>query len=168
MRSAGSRGPGLPAGAPGAADLIARLGMQPIDGEGGWWAPGPRTAGLSSITVLLSNTPDGFSALHLLDIDEGWQWLGGADITMLALRPDGTGERVRLASNAAQLVIPAGTWQGAATGGAWSLAACWCAPAFTPDCFTLGDRARLCEDFPAYADHITMLTRVRDIPQGAR
>ena len=54
-----------------AAEVIARLKMQPIPEEGAWFAPGPRTQGLNAITVLLTDQPDGFSAMHRLTIDEG-------------------------------------------------------------------------------------------------
>ena len=35
--------------------------------------------------------PDGFSAMHRLAIDEGWQWLDGAPAALLRLRPGGSG-----------------------------------------------------------------------------
>jgi hypothetical protein len=53
-----------------AEQIIRDLKMQPISGEGAWFAPGPRTQELSSITVLLTDQPDGFSAMHSLTIDE--------------------------------------------------------------------------------------------------
>ncbi|HQY95850.1 MAG TPA: hypothetical protein PLU83_02605, partial [Phycicoccus sp.] len=72
-----------------AEQIIRDLKMQPISGEGAWFAPGPRTQELSSITVLLTDQPDGFSAMHSLTIDEGWQWLDGAPVALLRLRRGG-------------------------------------------------------------------------------
>ena len=74
-----------------ADEVITRLGMQPIPEEGAWFVPGPRTQALNAITVLLTDRPDGFSAMHRLTIDEGWQWLDGAPAALLRLRPGGSG-----------------------------------------------------------------------------
>lgn len=144
---------------PTAAELVERLGMQPIAGEGGWWAPGTRTPELSSITALLADTDDGFSALHVLTIHEGWQWLDGDPLELVRLHPDGTADTVTLDRHTHQAVVPAGVWQGARTLGAWTLFGCWCAPAFTDDCFTLGERSALLAAYPGYAAHVTALTR---------
>lgn len=142
-----------------AADVIADLGMAPIPGEGAWFAPGPRTAALSAITVLLGDAPDGFSAVHRLDVDEGWQWLEGDPAVLLRLSPDGTGSRTVLDAASPQALVERGTWQGAATRGRWTLLACWCAPAFLDAHFTLGDRAGLRTAYPRFAREITLLTR---------
>lgn len=143
-----------------ADELVERLGMQPIAGEGGWWAPGPRTPELSCITALVADTEDGFSALHVLTIHEGWQWLDGDPLRLTRLYPDGTGDTVTLGADNPQAVVPAGVWQGARTLGGWTLFACWCTPQFTDDCFTLGDRTSLIEQYPAYAATVADLTRV--------
>ena len=69
-----------------ADEVIARLGMLPIPEEGAWFAAGPRTRGLNGIIALLTDRPDGFSAMHRLTIDEGWQWMAGAPATFLLTR----------------------------------------------------------------------------------
>ena len=142
-----------------AAEVITALGLQPLDHEGAFWAPGPRTAGLSSITSLITSAPDGFSALHVLSIDEGWQWLAGAPLTMLQLHPDGTTASHILDENSRQRVVPAGVWQGASTTGEWTLIACWCAPAFEWHHFTLGTREELLSAYPSASARIEELTR---------
>lgn len=142
-----------------AARIRDELGMAPIDQEGGWYALGPRTEGLSSIMALLTDAPEGFSALHRLTVDEGWQWQDGDPVTMLLLRPDGSGEQVRLDRRNPQVLVPAGVWQGGASQGPWSLIATWCAPQFTDDVFTLGRRAALTEQYPDWAGPIEELTR---------
>lgn len=143
-----------------AEEVIAALGLQPLEHEGAFWAPGPRTAGLSSITSLITNAADGFSALHVLSIDEGWQWLGGAPLDMMHLHPDGRATTHTLDADNRQLVVPAGVWQGASTRGEWTLIACWCSPAFEWEHFTLGDRAQLTAAYPQSAARIKELTRV--------
>ena len=77
-RQQGRRRPGGGAGAvsESADQVIARLKMEPIPEEGAWFVAGPRTQNLNAITVLLTDQPEGFSAMHRLTIDEGWQWLG--------------------------------------------------------------------------------------------
>jgi len=142
-----------------AEDLIATLGMEPIPEEGAWLAQGPRVPGLSTILALVADRPDGFSAMHRLEIDEGWQWIDGDPLTMLRLHPDGTSEETVLDAEHPQLLVPRGVWQGARTLGAWTLFSCWCAPAFEGHHFTLGDRATLTAAYPDRADLIAALTR---------
>lgn len=133
--------------------------MQPIPHEGAWFAPGPRTQQLSSITVLLTSAGNGFSALHRLGIDEGWQWLDGDPALMLRLRRGGKASITMLGPQHCQQLVRRGDWQGAATLGEWTLAACWCSPAFRPEHFELGDRDDLTAAYPAYAAEIAALTR---------
>ena len=98
-----------------AEQVIARLKMQPIPEEGAWFAAGPRTQGLNAITVLLTDRPDGFSAMHRLSIDEGWQWLGGAPAALLRLRPGGSGVLNYVDAATSQFLVRRGTWMGAST-----------------------------------------------------
>lgn len=142
-----------------APDVIAELGLRPLEQEGAWWAPGPRTRNLSSITVLLTDSPDGFSALHSIDVDEGWQWLDGAPAAMLRLSAGGRGRLTALERRSGQVLVHAGTWQGAATLGAWTLLTCWCSPAFRWEGFTLGARAPLQGGWPEWSREIEALTR---------
>lgn len=144
---------------PEARQLIAELDMQPIPQEGAWFAPGARTERLSCITGMLADTDDGFSAMHRLSIDEGWQFLDGDPAEVTLLHADGTHTIHRLDQNIAQLVIPAGTWMGARTLGRWSHFSCWCTPVFTPDCFELGRYAALIASHPGASAQIAALTR---------
>lgn len=147
-----------------ARQVIARLMMQPIPEEGAWFVAGPRTQGLNAITVLLTDRPDGFSALHRLTIDEGWQWLAGAPAALLRLRPDASGLLSELGPQSSQLLVPHGTWMGASTQGEWTLLSCWCSPAFRPEHFELGDRTLLTAGYPSHAAQVAALTR--DEPVG--
>ncbi|GAA4409235.1 cupin domain-containing protein [Fodinibacter luteus] len=147
-----------------AEQVIERLAMTPIPEEGAWFVAGPRTQGLNAITVLLTDRPDGFSAMHRLAVDEGWQWLAGAPAALLRLRRGGTGVLNYVGPQSSQFLVRHGTWMGASTLGEWTLLSCWCAPAFRPEHFELGDRAELVERYPSYATEITALTR--DEPVG--
>ena len=147
-----------------AQDVIARLRMQPIPEEGAWFAPGPRTQELNGITVLLADRPDGFSAMHRLTVDEGWQWLGGAPAALLRLRPGGSGVLTYVGPERPQVLVRRRTWMGASTLGDWTLLGCWCAPAFRPEHFELGDRDALVARYPDFAAEVTILTR--DEPVG--
>jgi uncharacterized protein len=57
-----------------------------------------------------------------------------------------------------QLVVPAGTWQGASPDGEWSLVGTTTAPPFDAH-FELGDRGELARRYPEAADRIAELTR---------
>ena len=140
-----------------AHEVIKRLGLQPLADEGGFWKAGPRTPNLNSITYLM--TPEGFSALHVLTVAEGWQWLAGAACQMLQLRPDGTYVSLELGPAWPATVVAPGVWQGSRTTGDWTLVSCWCAPAFTDECFTLGGRDALTAVYPEAAPLIEELTR---------
>lgn len=141
-----------------ADEVVTALGLEPLVAEGGYWAAGPRTPGLGAITALLTDAADGFSAMHRLTIDEGWQWLDGDPAMLLLLRADGSGRQTRLGPHE-PVVVPRGDWQGATTLGRWTLVACWCSPAFVWEHFTLGERAALERDYPRWRAEITALTR---------
>jgi len=145
-----------------AEQIIDELRMKPIPDEGAFFVEGPRTQGLSSILVLLTSAPDGFSAMHRLTVDEGWQWLEGAPTALLRLRESPKRNRGTLSlldRTRRQMLVREGVWQGAATLGDWSLLSCWCSPAYRAQHFMLGGRDPLTESFPEYAAEIAALTR---------
>lgn len=145
-----------------AQEVIADLKMKPIPDEGAWFVEGPRTQALSSILVLLTSENDGFSAMHRLSIDEGWQWLDGAPAALLRLKESprrNHGTLTLMSAARRQMLVRAEVWQGAATMGEWTLMSCWCSPAFRPQHFELGARGPLSEAFPGYAAEIAALTR---------
>ncbi|MDA3628955.1 cupin domain-containing protein [Saccharopolyspora sp. WRP15-2] len=155
---------GLPGGddpAVGRA-LIERLGLEPLEGEGGHVRKMYADENMSS-AIYLMVAPD-FSALHKLDSPEVYHWQGGAPVRMLVLDPDGTSRRVTLgpdldAGQVLQVVVPAGAWQGSRPGGAWSLVGLTLSPPFRFEGFALGDRADLRRGWPEAADEIDALTR---------
>jgi predicted cupin superfamily sugar epimerase len=146
-----------------AADVIERLGMTPIPEEGAWIAEGPRTQELSAATVLLTAAPDGFSAMHRLTVDEGWQWLAGAPAALLRLRRGGSGVLNYIGPEHPQVLVRRQTWMGASTLGEWTLVSCWTAPAFRPEYFELGRRETLVARYPDFAVEVRALVRERPV-----
>jgi predicted cupin superfamily sugar epimerase len=117
-----------------AAEVVAALHMEFLEGEGVWIAPIYRSDHGSAIYALL--TPEGFSALHLLDEDELWVHVAGAPVRMLLLHPDGSIEEPTLGcaigpGQGSTHLVPAGTWQGSSVDGPWALVVCSLAPPFS-------------------------------------
>ena len=151
--------------------IAARLGLVPLPAEGGryrrtWSGPedaSGRPAG-SAILMLLTDDPDGFSALHRLPIDEVWHFYRGDSMELLLLRPDGGDELRRLGDgdgDLVQTVVTAGTWMGArvAPGGTWSLFGTTMAPGFVPADYEGGDADGLARRHPGREALIRALCR---------
>lgn len=168
-----------------AEELKAMLGLVPLPHEGGYYAEtyraaesigrealppryaGPRSFG-TAIYYLL--TPDTFSALHRLESDETYHFYLGDPVELVMLRPSagsgGSGEVLVLGSDLRagqrlQLTVPHGVWQGSRLrpGGRWALLGTTMAPGWDAAGFTLGLRADLLHEFPAWRNWIEMLTR---------
>jgi predicted cupin superfamily sugar epimerase len=161
-----------------AAQIISKLGMNPLPLEGGYFVPawtsperGPGGRALASAILFLITEGD-FSALHRLKTDEIWHFHAGDAAELVRLRPGGDSCRVIVlgsdinAGHAGLAVVPAGEWQGArirhpgapdARG--WTLFGCTLAPAWDEREFELGQRDALVAAFPAHADLIRALTR---------
>ena len=139
-----------------AEDIIARFRLEPLPGEGGfyrqtWFSRGANGApDPTGTAILYLVTPESWSALHRLSLDEVFHvYLGDAcDMVMVS----GSGEvvEVRLGSDIVageqvQHVVPAGWWQGTrlADGGSWALLGTTMAPGFRPDVFELATESDL-------------------------
>lgn len=159
---------------PGAQEIIERLGLEALPGEGGWfrrtWAspievePG-RPAG-SAIYFLLTPGPMGFSALHRLECDEVYHFYAGDPVELHRIDREGRDRPVRLGQNIlageeVQAVVAAGILQGSrlVQGGEWALLGTTMAPAFVPGEFSLPGRAELLGLYPGLAETILDLTR---------
>lgn len=142
-----------------AAEVIAELGLEPLADEGGFWKAAARTDAMNSIYFLMTDSAEGFSALHKLQITEGWQWVAGAEVEMLQISPAGEARTLQLNSRSTHSIVPINHWQAARSQGRWSLVTCWCAPAFEPAHFELGERNQLMAHFPHLAAEITRYTR---------
>jgi predicted cupin superfamily sugar epimerase len=164
-----------------ADEIIAKLGLQPLPHEGGFFArtwTGQTDATLqapigTAIYFLLTDAT--FSALHQLQTDELWHFYAGAPVEHWQLtRGSARAERCVLGPDILggqfpQLIVPAGKWQGARlvpspekTGAknSWALLGCTLAPGWTGGDFLLGERAVLLAEFPGAAEIIGSLTRV--------
>ncbi len=115
-----------------AEQVIERLGLEYLDGEGVWFRLLWRNESGSAIYGLM--TPEHFSALHRLREDELWVHVAGAPVDMLLLHPDGGSERVLLGrgpDHRLHVLVSAGSWQGSSPQGEWSLVVCSLAPPFS-------------------------------------
>ncbi|HMD60267.1 MAG TPA: cupin domain-containing protein [Opitutaceae bacterium] len=161
-----------------ASRLIARLGLSPLPGEGGFFAPtwtspgrGPDGRAFAS-AILFLITQDDFSALHRLGMDEVWQFGAGDAAELFRLDPRDASCRACVlgpdvaGGDAPQAVVPAGEWQGvrilparARDPRGWSLFTCTVSPAWDRSDFELGRREALVREFPPHAAIIRALTR---------
>lgn len=150
-------------------DLVAHYGLEPIPREGGLfrstWAgpPGPdgRPEGTAIVALL---TPSDFSALHRLPADEIWHFYLGDPLELLLLAPDGTSSTAVLGPDVlggqhVQFTVPAGTWMGGRTLGAWSFFGCTMAPGFTYEGYEHGEAVDLTARYPEAAARILELCR---------
>lgn len=166
-----------------AEQVIALLGLQPLPGEGGYFAETYRSsfsldagevapaftgerAAATAIYYLI--TPDAFSALHRLTGDEIYHFYAGDPIDLALLHSDGNHETIRLGNDLRQgqrpqMVAPGGSWQGSALepGGSWALVGTTMTPGFDPRDFELGDRDALLLAYPTASGLIKRLTRSR-------
>jgi len=160
-----------------AAEMIERLGLEPLPGEGGYFrryfehpATLPENEGrrLSSAIYFLI-TKAQFSALHRLrEAVEVFHFLDGDAAQMLQIDPD-SGEATVLHLGTDRLggqsvaVVPAGHWQGLrlAEGGTlgWALFSVTVSPEYLQSDFELAERESLRALCPEQAEEIRRLTR---------
>jgi uncharacterized protein len=158
-----------------AEEIKALLKLQPHPVEGGWYrrtytSPvsvallrGVRPYGTAIYYLLEAGT---FSEMHVLASDEIFHFYLGDPVEMLQLLPDGHSVRLTLgpdleAGQHAQLVVPAGVWQGTrlVEGGKVALLGCTVTPGFDFADYRSGNYAELAAQWPAEAERIRKLTR---------
>lgn len=156
--------------------IIELLGLEPLPVEGGLYrqtwrveAVEPIAAGRmlgTAIYFALTDDPDSFSAMHRLRETEVWHFYTGDPVELLLLHPTGEAERRVLgpdvlAGQRPQVVVPPGTWMGAALvpGGGFALLGTTMVPGFDPSSFESGDRDALIAAWPDHAAAIERLTR---------
>jgi uncharacterized protein len=122
-----------------ADSVIAALDLAPHP-EGGWYretfraaAPAGERGAVTAIYYLLRGRE--ISRWHRIDATEIWHRCAGAPLLLVWSDSGGAPERLRLggdigAGDRPQAIVPARTWQSAASLGAWSLVGCTVAPAF--------------------------------------
>jgi len=146
-----------------AGEIIDRLELAPLAGEGGWYRrihPDDRFAGtevpgsasrvppISVIYYLV--TPESFSALHWLAGSEVWTWIAGDGLEQVVIRPDRSVEvrRLGLGPKASPVaLVPPRCWQGARlipeTLHEYALCSTVMSPAYDESDFRLADRSVL-------------------------
>lgn len=159
MSATGAGAAPLPAEA---AAWVERLGLEPLEHEGGLFRRMHLDEHSSAIYYLLAQ-PD-FSALHALSSVEVYHWYAGSPLRLLLLFPDGRAEEHLLGPDASagqlpQLVVPAGVMQGSSPVDEWCLIGTTMSPPFDWNGFELGERAALQAAYPACAERIAELTR---------
>jgi predicted cupin superfamily sugar epimerase len=164
-----------------AEDVIARLGLEPLAIEGGWFRETHRSPTMlpahalppvyagdraTSTTIYYLLTPSTFSALHRLPSDEVYHFLHGDPVEMLQLPPGAPARRVTLgpdlrAGEHLQEIVPAGVWQGSRLrpGGIWALMGVTVAPGFEYADYQHANVDALCATWPDAADQIRALHR---------
>src|ERR1700712_2972862 len=128
--------------------VAARLGLQPLNYEGGLFRRTYSSAAVTAIYFLVAG-PD-FSAMHRMRTsDELFLFHAGSPLRMLILdSPDGRAELVGPDPLSPHLLVPGRIWQGPSSTGAWSVVSTVGAPAFDWCDFELGDRAGLATGYP--------------------
>jgi predicted cupin superfamily sugar epimerase len=162
---------------PRAAEIIARLGLEPHP-ERGFFAetyrakasvsaashPGARSASTAIYFLVTSDAPATF--LHRLISDEVFHFYEGGPLDIVRLLPDGESDVARLGLDLAmgerpQIVIPAGAWFATelAPAATHCLVGCTVAPGFDFADFELADGPELARQYPAASERIARLSR---------
>jgi len=160
-----------------AEEMIKLLNLQKHP-EGGYFAETYRSKEMItdphrgqrsySTAIYYMLTPDTFSEMHWLAVDEIFHFYLGDPVEMLHLYPDGSGKRLLLGNNLEkgmqpQVLIPSGVWQGARPlpGGTFgfTLMGTTVAPGFEYPDYQSGSRQELTRRYPHFKDLITALTR---------
>lgn len=165
--------------------IIERLGLEPLDQEGGYFRQTWRSASrvpdeilgfadsagehAAGTAIYFLITRDQFSAMHRLKADEIWLHHLGDPLEMLMLHPDGGGILTCIGSDLSQgqrpqHLCPANSWQGTRIAPGqdrlgYALTSCIVVPGFEWSDFELGDRSNLIRQYPEFAQTIRALTR---------
>ena len=151
-----------------ADDIIRELGLQPLEPEGGHWAPVYRSRQVDSNgrcaygSILYLVTPESFSHFHKLTVDEIFHFCDGDPVEQVIIAPDGAMQVVRLGGDLRVSgtrpvsVVPAGCWQAArlVSGGSHALLAATTVPGYTDDCVQHAAAADLARIWPAHEAEI--------------
>ena len=130
-------------------ELIEKLDLQPLEGEGGLYSTIYRDE-LSNAIYFMVVSPD-FSAWHRLPQAELWLHLSGDPLLLHSIE---NGQLIshRLEQDGQRLAyqVPANTWMAAESLGSYSLVSCFLAPAFST--MELAGRIELISQFPNIAN----------------
>lgn len=163
-----------------AEQLIARLGLKPLEIEGGYYFETFRSSDKISSGCLPNRyradrclstaiyyllTSETRSKMHRIFSDEIFHFYLGDPVQMLQLNPNGSSNIYYIGSDIMsgqrpQVVVPAGVWEGCVLidGGEFALMGTTVAPGFEFEEYEHGDRAELTEMFPQHKGLIEDLT----------
>lgn len=156
---------------PTAQAIIDHLRLQPLPGEGGYFietyrSPLVQQSRAASTAIYYLLTPETVSLFHRLKSDELWHFYQGDAVEQVLLQADGTHQVQLLGQDVlqgehCQVLVPAGTWQGARllAEGQWALMGCTVAPGFEFADWELGEREALLREYPHAAKWIEQLTK---------
>ena len=132
--------------------------------------PSPRSCG-SVIYYLLTDEPQGFSALHVLDMDEVYHFYAGDPVELYLFEPQTEPQKPKMrrielgtdfaAGQVPQAVVPGNTIQGSRLvgNGKWALLGTSMAPGYADDHFKIIYRNELINFYPESRQIIEALTR---------
>lgn len=127
-------------------ELFAALGLAPLAGEGGMWAPLYRDQSSNAIYYAMV-APD-FSAWHRLNEPELWIHIDGGPIELHTIDAGALQTRIlNRSSGEFAHRVTAGTWMAARPIEDWSLAICALTPPFSG--MELATKAQLKSEFAA-------------------
>ena len=152
-----------------ARDIINKLELEPLPGEGGYFRQTWKSGSGTAIYFLLTPGENGFSALHELTEVEIYHFYVGDPVQLVLFPPDEPPREIILGSGLdrgeiPQFIVPGGTVQGSrlVSGGQWALMGTTMAPGYSPEGFRLIPRTELLDGFPNYHEWIMALTRKED------
>ncbi|MFM7451082.1 MAG: cupin domain-containing protein [Actinomycetota bacterium] len=126
-------------------ELIEKLDLQPLEGEGGLYSTIYRDE-LSNAIYFMVVSPD-FSAWHRLPQAELWLHLSGDPLLLHSIENGQLiSHRLEQDGNYPAYQVPANTWMAAESLGSYSLVSCFLAPAFST--MELAGRDELISQFP--------------------
>ncbi|MBM3656273.1 MAG: cupin domain-containing protein [Actinobacteria bacterium] len=130
-------------------ELIARLDLQPLEGEGGLYSRIYRDE-LSNAIYFMVISPD-FSAWHRLPQAELWLHLSGDPLLLHTIEKGHLmTHRLEREGNTRHYRVPANTWMAAESSRSYSLVSCFLAPAFST--MELASRDELVSQYPDISD----------------
>lgn len=111
-------------------EIIEKLGLTPLAGEGGMWSPIYRDGSSNAIYFAMVN-PD-FSAWHRIPEPELWIHVAGSPVELFTVEA-GILTRTLLDRESADFTyrVPPQTWMAARPLGEWSLVICTLTPPFS-------------------------------------
>ncbi len=161
-----------------AEEIISKLNLQPLPGEGGYYRetwrsahtlhPSALPAGYNIDHVLDTCifyliTAETFSEMHKLPGSEIWHFYLGDPAEQIRISPDGEVTEIVLGQDIAhnhqlQAVVPANTWQGTrlAAGGKLALFGTTMSPGFEFSDYIPGNQQELLHKYP---DHKTIIQK---------